>query len=94
MAKSKSATTKWRTLSAPSSWAARVGCSLISWGDEEASAVIYSLMETAKANGLRLEDYILHLLSILPEHFEADPNADIDDLLPWHNGIRDSFATL
>lgn len=60
----------------------------------EASAVIYSLMETAKANGLRLEDYILHLLSTLPERFEADPNADIDDLLPWHDGIRDSFATL
>ena len=60
--------------------------------DTEASAVIYSLMETAKANGLRLEDYILHLLSALPEHFEADPDADIDDLLPWSDDIRDSFA--
>jgi hypothetical protein len=60
----------------------------------EASAVIYSLMETAKANGLRLEDYILHLLSVLPNRFEVDPNADIDDLLPWHDGIKDSFATL
>ena len=29
----------------------------------EASAIIYSLMETAKANSLRLDDYLLHLLS-------------------------------
>ena len=30
----------------------------------EASAIIYSLMETAKANSLRLDDYLLHLLSV------------------------------
>ena len=60
----------------------------------EASAIIYSLMETAKANGLRLEDYILHLLSILPERFEADPNADVDDLLPWSDGMKDDFGML
>ena len=60
----------------------------------EASAIIYSLMETAKANGLRLEDYILHLLSILPERFEADPNADIDDLLPWNDAVKACFVTL
>ena len=36
----------------------------------EASAIIYSLMETAKANSLRLDDYLLHLLSILPERAE------------------------
>ena len=58
----------------------------------EASAVIYSLMETAKANGLRLEDYILHLLSVLPERFKADLDADIDDLLPWSDGMKDNFA--
>ena len=60
----------------------------------EASAIIYSLMETAKANGLRLEDYILYLLSILPERFEADPNADVDDLLPWSDGMKDDFGML
>ena len=60
----------------------------------ECSAVIYSLMETAKANGLRLEDYILHLLSVLPERFMADPDADIDDLLPWSDGMKDNFAML
>ena len=29
--------------------------------DAEATAIIYSLIETAKANSLRLEDYIEHL---------------------------------
>ena len=33
----------------------------------EASTIIYLLMETAKANNLRLDDYLLHLFSILPE---------------------------
>ena len=60
----------------------------------EASAVIFSLMETAKANGLRLEDYILHLLSVLPERFESDPDADIDVLLPWSDGMKANFAML
>ena len=60
----------------------------------EASAVIYSLMETAKANGLRLEDYILHLLSVLPECFETDTDADIDVLLPWSDGMKANFAML
>ncbi|MBQ6148441.1 MAG: transposase domain-containing protein [Oscillospiraceae bacterium] len=58
----------------------------------ECSAVIYSLMETNKANGLRLEDYILHLLFVLPERFKADPDADIDDLLPWSDGMKDNFG--
>lgn len=33
----------------------------------EASTIIYLLMETAKANNLRLDDYLLHPFSILPE---------------------------
>ena len=48
----------------------------------EATAIVYTLMETAKANNLRLEDYIEHLLAVLPERFADDLEADIDDLLP------------
>ena len=43
----------------------------------------YSLMETAKANSLRLDDDLLHLLSILPERAERNKDFEIDDLLPW-----------
>ena len=59
----------------------------------EATAVIYSLMETAKANRLHLEDYIQYLLTVLPVRLAADPKADIDDLLPWADGIRQLFGT-
>lgn len=45
----------------------------------EASAVLYSLIETAKANGLIPFDYLKRLLEQLPNRPE-----DIDHLLPWN----------
>lgn len=54
----------------------------------KASAIIYSLMETAKANDLNLDDYLLHLLTVLPDRFAAYSNASIDDLLPWSAEMR------
>lgn len=48
----------------------------------EASAIIYSLMETAKANNLRLDDYLLYLLNILPERTEQSKDIKVDALLP------------
>lgn len=58
----------------------------------EALAIVYTLTETAKANSLRLEDYIEHLLTVLPERLAANPDADIDDLLPWADGMQEKFA--
>ena len=55
----------------------------------QASATVYTLMETAKANGLNPEKYISHLLTVLPERFAHDPKAQIDDLLPWTDGLHD-----
>ena len=49
-------------------------------------------METAKANNLRLEDYIEYLLTVMPERLADDPDADIDDLLPWSDDIQKRFA--
>jgi transposase len=60
----------------------------------EATAIVYTLMETAKANNLQLEDYIEHLLTVLPERLADDPDADIDDLLPWADGMQKSFAMI
>ncbi len=57
-----------------------------------ASATIFSVLETAKVNGLNPEAYLNHLLSVLPERFAADPNASIDDLLPWADAVRVQFA--
>ena len=48
--------------------------------DAAASAIIYSLMKTAKANSLQLDDYLLHLLSISPERTVQRKVFEIDDL--------------
>ena len=60
----------------------------------EASAIIYSLMETAKANRLRLDDDLLHLLSILPERAEWNQDFEIDDLLPWSEEMKSWFSAV
>ena len=60
----------------------------------EASAIIYSLMETAKANSLRLDDYLLHLLSILPQRAEQNKDFEIDDLLPWSEEMKLWFSAV
>ena len=46
-----------------------------------ASATIYSLIETAKANGLEPYDYLLHVLNRIAT---ADTPDKIDALLPWN----------
>ncbi len=52
----------------------------------QASAVIYSVVETAKANNLRPYHYLNHLLTNLPESINDDGNIDeteLEKLLPW-----------
>ena len=60
----------------------------------EASAIIYSLMETAKANSQRLDGYLLHLLSILPERAEQSKDFEMDDLLPWSEKMKSWFPAV
>ena len=48
-----------------------------------ASAVLYSIGETAKANGLRPYNYFRYVLEEMPKHL-SDRNEDyLDSLLPW-----------
>lgn len=49
----------------------------------KASAVVYSIGETAKANGLNPYGYYEYLLSEIPKHM-GDKNLEfLDVLLPW-----------
>ena len=57
-----------------------------------ASVIVFSVLETAKANGLNPEAYLKHLLSVLPERFAADPQATVEDLMPWAEEIRMMFG--
>ena len=53
----------------------------------EASSVMYSIIETAKENGLHPFNYIKYLLETLPGMKSGD---DIDALLPWSESLPDS----
>lgn len=49
----------------------------------EDSAVVYSLTETAKANGLRPYEYLKHLLTQITRHMEDRDTSFLNGLLPW-----------
>ena len=57
-----------------------------------ASVIVFTVLETAKANGLNPEAYMNHLLTILPERFAADPQRKVDDLMPWSEEMQRSFG--
>ena len=48
----------------------------------EAIAIWYTIIETAKANGLEPYHYLKYLMTELPYH-QRD-NRDIEPLLPWN----------
>jgi len=54
----------------------------------KASAIIYSIVETAKANGLNTYQYLELLLTELPKHAEDKNLAFLDDLLPWSPRVQ------
>ena len=47
------------------------------------SAIIYSIVETAKANHLKPFDYVQHLLEEIPKHMDDRDCSFLEDLLPW-----------
>lgn len=53
----------------------------------EASAIIYSIVETAKANKLKPYDYFVYLLKEIPEHYLGNSLDFLDKLLPWSDSI-------
>ena len=58
----------------------------------KASSVIYSIVETAKANNLNIYDYLELLLSEIPNHMD-DKNLDfLDKLLPWSDFVQDKCS--
>ena len=58
----------------------------------KSSAIIYSIVETAKANNLKPFDYVQHLLEEMPKHMNDKDCSFLEDLLPWSEklpaGIR------
>lgn len=58
----------------------------------KSSAIIYSIVETAKANNLKPFDYVQHLLEEMPKHMDDRDCYFLENLLPWSEklpaGIR------
>ena len=49
----------------------------------KASAIAYSIAETAKANHLKPYEYFRYLLEELPRHGELEELSYVEQLLPW-----------
>ena len=52
-----------------------------------ASAMIYSLVETAKANNLNIYKYLEYLLTEIPQHVDGNDRSFIEELLPWSKSL-------
>jgi transposase len=55
----------------------------------QASAILYSLVETAKANNLRIYGYLEYLLTELPAHADDTGREFLEDLLPWSEAAQE-----
>lgn len=56
----------------------------------QASAVIYSISETAKLNNLSTYNYFCHLLTELPKLVDKNGNIDsksLEGLMPWADSL-------
>ena len=57
----------------------------------EASAAVFSLIETAKANKLNPYDYIEFILDYLPQQDLVENPKKLDWFLPWSEEIKEEF---
>ncbi len=53
----------------------------------KSSAIIYSIVETAKANNLQPYDYVQYLLEEIPKHMDDRDCSFLEDLLPWSENL-------
>ena len=60
----------------------------------EASAIMYSLVETVKANGLRVYEYLEYVLTELAAHQNDTSRDFLADLLPWSKAAHKKYSSL
>ena len=54
----------------------------------ESSAIVYSLVETAKANDIEPYEYLMLVLSMLPYLGKSSAHEELKKLMPWHPIVR------
>lgn len=57
----------------------------------KASATIYSIIEMAKENGMKLFSYLLWLFETMPQLADPGDPATLDRLLPWLESVLQGF---
>ena len=55
----------------------------------KASAMLYSIIETAKANHLNTYKYLDMLLTVIPNHMDDKDRSFLDVLLPWSSTVQE-----
>ena len=58
----------------------------------QSSAILYSILETAKANHLNCYEYLKYVLETLSQ-IDAPTEADLDRLLPWSDTLPEKVTT-
>lgn len=60
----------------------------------EASAILYSIVETVNANGLKVYDCLEFLLTELPKRDENTDRDFLEALLPWSKTVQEKCSNL
>ena len=56
----------------------------------ESSAIVYTMVETAKANGWEPYDYLMHVLSLMPYVGKNPTPEELDGFMPWNPALREA----
>ena len=57
----------------------------------ESSAIVYSLVETAKANGIDPYHYLFYTLSVLPCFGKSSSHERLETLMPWADEVQQRY---
>ena len=58
----------------------------------ESSAIVYSMVETAKANGIDPYDYLFYVLSVLPYLGKSVSHEKLETLMPWSGEVQQRYG--
>ena len=59
----------------------------------KSSAIIYSLIETAKANGVEPYAYLMLVLTDMQDMGRPFSNEELENFMPWSEELKDSIAS-
>ena len=55
----------------------------------KAIAILYTLVETARANGVNVYYYLKYLLENMPRHMDGNDRSFLADMMPWSQAVKD-----